>query len=229
MVRVELIAHTPDPQGVVAAAARLCYSEAGIEAIRESQPAGRVSGFLALLQEAGHLSPLEHASFTFYLEGFSRVTTHQLVRHRLASYSQQSQRYVRVDSNDFVLPPSVRVSPAARAEYERALEVTATSYRRLMELGVPREDARYCLPQAVASRLVLTMNARELLHFFELRTCRRAQWEIRLLALLMLRQARKVAPALFRLAGPDCLTRGECRQGKYSCGRLGKPVSGEGP
>lgn len=219
-MRVELVAHTPDPEGVVAAAARLCYSEAGITELRERQSPEQVSAFLSLLRQAGHLSPLEHASFTFYLEGFSRVTTHQLVRHRLASYSQQSQRYVRADTGDFVLPPSVGRLPAAREEYRRAMEAAARAYRRLLELGVPREDARYCLPQAVVSRLVVTMNARELLHFFQLRTCRRAQWEIRLLALLMLRRVRQVAPAVFRLSGPECLTQGVCRQGKYSCGRV---------
>lgn len=219
-MRVELVAHTPDPEGVVAAAARLCYSAAGIPELRERQTPEQVDAFLALLRQAGHLSPLEHASFTLYLEGFSRVTTHQLVRHRVASYSQQSQRYVRVDGGDFVLPPSVGRSPAARAEFLRALEAGADVYRRLLKLGIPREDARYCLPQAVASRLVVTMNARQLLHFFQLRTCRRAQWEIRCLALLMLRRVRQAAPGIFRLAGPDCQTEGICRQGKYSCGRL---------
>ncbi|HSW09465.1 MAG TPA: FAD-dependent thymidylate synthase [Bacillota bacterium] len=217
---VELIAHTPDPERLVAVAARLCYSEVGLEGIRARLSREQVTGFISLLRRSGHLSPFEHAVFSFYLEGWSRVTTHQLVRHRIASYSQQSQRYVAANPEEFVVPPSIRSIPAAREEHARALAAAGHSYRRLVDLGVPSEDARYCLPQAVTSRLILTMNARELLHFFEIRTCRRAQWEIRFLALSMLRLVRKAAPAIFRPAGPECLERGRCRQGKLSCGRL---------
>ncbi len=217
---VELIAHTPDPERLVAAAARLCYSDVGLEGIRAQQSEEQVKGLITLLRRSGHLSPFEHAAFSFYLEGWSRVTTHQLVRHRIASYSQQSQRYVTANPEEFIVPPSIRSIPAAREEHERVFHAAGRCYRKLVNLGVPPEDARYCLPQAITSRLILTMNARELLHFFELRTCRRAQWEIRFLALTMLRLVRKAAPALFRPAGPECISEGRCRQGTLSCGRL---------
>jgi len=217
---VELIAHTPDPERLVAVAARLCYSEAGLEGIRAQLSKEQMTSLISLLRRSGHLSPFEHAVFSFYLEGWSRVTTHQLVRHRIASYSQQSQRYVAANPEEFVVPPSVRSIPAAREEHARVLAAAGRSYRRLVDLGIPPEDARYCLPQAITSRLILTMNARELLHFFEIRTCRRAQWEIRFLALTMLRLVRKAAPAIFRPAGPECVELGRCRQGRLSCGRL---------
>lgn len=223
---VELIAHTPDPERLVASAARLCYSETGLDGIRALQSKEQATRLISLLRRSGHLSPFEHAVFSFYLEGWSRVTTHQLVRHRMASYSQQSQRYVVANPEEFIIPPSIRSIPTAREEHARALATAGRSYRRLVDLGVPPEDARYCLPQAITSRLIVTMNARELLHFFELRTCRRAQWEIRFLALSMLRLVRRAAPALFRLAGPECIGQGRCRQGKLSCGRLRR---GAGP
>jgi thymidylate synthase (FAD) len=217
---VQLIAHTPDPERLVAVAARLCYSATGLEGIHARMSREQVASLISMLRRSGHLSPLEHAVFSFYLEGWSRVTTHQLVRHRIASYSQQSQRYVTADPEEFATPPSIRSIPAALEEHERVLATAGRSYRRLVELGVPPEDARYCLPQAITSRLILTMNARELLHFFQLRTCRRAQWEIRFLALSMLRLVRKAAPAVFRPAGPECVELRRCRQGKLSCGRL---------
>ncbi len=217
-MKVQLVAYTPDAERLVAAAARQCYSGSDMDELSKALTPARVAEVIAMLCRAGHLSPLEHAAFTYYIEGVSRVATHQLVRHRIASYSQQSQRYVRVAA-DFVVPPSIRQADAALAVYTEAMQAGEAAYRRLIELGIAQEDARYCLPQGVASRLVVTMNARELLHLFRLRTCRRTQWEMRLMALLMLREARRVAPAIFGGAGPDCVQDGTCRQGKYSCGR----------
>lgn len=220
-MKVALIAHTPDPERTVAAAARLCYSPAGAEEILEGLTAEQATRFLNKLTEAGHDSPLEHASFTFAIEGVSRTLTHQLVRHRIASYSQKSQRYVREDEFAYVVPPSIAGRPEAQELFVRAMADLQEVYRRLAAL-VPKEDARYVLPNACETKIVVTMNARSLKHFFELRCCTRAQWEIRRLAEAMLSEVRKVAPELFRLAGPTCLTRGYCREGNMSCGRLAK-------
>ncbi|MGE5554044.1 MAG: FAD-dependent thymidylate synthase [Betaproteobacteria bacterium] len=220
-MKVSLIAHTPDPERVVAAAARLCYSPVGAAELLEGLADAEVGEFLDKLAEAGHESPTEHATFTFAVEGVSRALSHQLVRHRIASYSQQSQRYVREDRFDYVMPPSIAQSPEGRELFERTMADLREAYGRLAEL-VPREDARYVLPNACETKIVITMNARSLRNFFELRCCTRAQWEIRQLAEAMLAEVRKVAPHLFRLAGPACVTRGVCREGRMTCGRLAK-------
>ena len=167
--------------------------------------------------ESGHTSVLEHASFTFMVEGLSRAAMAQLTRHRLASFDVQSQRYVKLDNWKAVIPNSVATSGLA-IEAEDCIRNCMDIYQRLVEAGVPCEDARYVTPQAITTSLVMTMNARELLHFFSLRTCNRAQWEIRALATEMHRQCMKVAPALFRDAGPGCL-RGACPEGTKSCGK----------
>lgn len=220
-MNVALIAHTPDPERVVAAAARLCYSPVGAADLLEGLTDEEVGRFLDKLAEAGHESPVEHASFTFAVEGVSRALSHQLVRHRLASYSQQSQRYVREEEFDYVTPPSLAGKPEAAELFHRTMAELREVYGRLVGL-VPREDARYVLPNACETKIVVTMNARSLKHFFELRCCTRAQWEIRQLAEAMLDEVRKVAPHLFRLAGPTCETRGYCREGRMTCGRLAK-------
>ncbi len=220
-MNVALIAHTPDPERVVAAAARLCYSAVGATGLLAGLTDEEVVRRLDHLTEAGHASPTEHASFTFAVEGVSRALSHQLVRHRIASYSQQSQRYVREDRFDYVVPPSVAARPEARDLFLRTMAELQEAYRRLNEV-VPREDARYVLPNACETKLVVTMNARSLMNFFELRCCARAQWEIRQLAEAMRAEVRKVAPNLFRLAGPACETRGVCREGSMTCGRLAK-------
>lgn len=218
---VTLIAHTPDPERVVAAAARLCYSQVGATELLDNLTDEEILRRLAHLAESGHDSPTEHVSFTFAIEGVSRALSHQLVRHRIASYSQQSQRYVREDRFAYVTPPSIAARPELAALFAEAMSGLQEVYRRLMA-EVPREDARYVLPNACETKLVVTMNARSLKNFFELRCCNRAQWEIRELALMMLAEVRKVAPGLFRLAGPACETRGVCREGRMTCGRLTK-------
>jgi thymidylate synthase (FAD) len=173
---------------------------------------------LRTILASGHLSALEHASYTFAIDGVSRALTHQLVRHRLASYNQQSQRYVTyAEDPEFITPPDVKVDPEARAVYDEATSAAFAAYRRLLDLGMAAEDARYVLPNAMETKIVVTMNIRELLHFFELRCCKRAQWEIRELALEMLALVMPTAPYIFIDAGASCL-RGACREGAMTCG-----------
>jgi thymidylate synthase (FAD) len=204
---------------LVAAAARLCYSPASARDLAEVfLDEGRVRPFLEKLRRSGHLSTFEHASFSFAVDGISRVCSHQLVRHRLASYSQQSQRYVSQEKAGVVMPRSIREHPRAREVFEEAVAQTLLAYGRLGALGIPREDARYVLPHGGETRMMVTMNARELLHFFRLRLCRRAQWEIRDLAREMLRLVREVAPGLFAVAGPGCVETGACGEDR-PCGR----------
>lgn len=222
MVNCRLLSHTPEPEQVVAAAARLCYSTAGAGELHGRLERVEVERLVRHLREVGHTSPFEHASFTFAIEGVSRSLTHQLVRHRVASYSQQSQRYVDESRFEHIVPPSVACSEAARNVFEQAMGGANSAYRQLVELGVPREDARYVLPNACETKIVTTMNARALLNFLAHRTCTRAQWEIRQLAAIMLRQVREVAPVLFEVAGPPCETEGVCHEGPRSCGRLEK-------
>jgi thymidylate synthase (FAD) len=216
---VQLLTHTPDPERVVAAAARLCYSAAGIEQLLEKSRSEQ-EPLLRKILALGHLSVLEHASFTFGIEGISRSCSHQLVRHRIASYSQQSQRYVSHQERfAAVTPASINRQPQLAQKYADFLDQAHLLYRELLESGVPAEDARFVLPNAAATKLVMSMNGRELQHFFELRCCRRAQWEIRLMATEMLRQVRRVAPVLFGAAGPGCV-HGACPEGKMTCGAI---------
>jgi thymidylate synthase (FAD) len=216
-MRVQLLTHTPDPEQVVAAAARLCYSDASISHLLERAPE-QAPRLLRKILDMGHLSVLEHASFSFGIEGISRACSHQLVRHRIASYSQQSQRYVSQEGPfEVVVPESIAAQPVLAARFEQHLAATHTLYRELLSASIPAEDARFVLPNAAATKLVMTMNARELHHFFSLRCCRRAQWEIRDMAREMLRLVRQAAPLLFADAGPGCL-RGACPEGKMTCG-----------
>jgi len=216
-MRVQLLTHTPDPEQVVTAAARLCYSDASIAQLLEHAPE-QAAKLLSKVLAMGHLSVLEHASFTFGIEGISRACSHQLVRHRIASYSQQSQRYVSHQAPfEAVVPASIATCPELAARLASHLTAVHELYRDLLAAGVPAEDARFVLPNAAATKLVLTMNARELHHFFALRCCRRAQWEIRDMAREMLRLARQVSPLLFHDAGPGCL-RGVCPEGAMTCG-----------
>jgi len=216
---VQLLTHTPDPERVVAAAARLCYSAADIDQLLEKSLAEQ-QGLLQKILSLGHFSVLEHASFTFGIEGISRACSHQLVRHRIASYSQQSQRYVS-HRKPFaaVVPETISSRPELAERFEAFLQDAHRVYQELLDAGVPAEDARFVLPNAAATKLVMTMNGRELHHFFELRCCRRAQWEIRAMAVAMLRQVRQAAPVLFASAGPGCL-RGACPEGKMTCGAI---------
>jgi len=216
-MRVQLLTHTPDPEQVVAAAARLCYSDASISQLLERAPE-QAPRLLRKILDLGHLSVLEHANFTFGIEGISRACSHQLVRHRIASYSQQSQRYVSHEVPfAAVLPASIAAQPELASRFEAHLAATHALYRELLEAGIPAEDARFVLPNAAATKLVMTMNARELHHFFTLRCCRRAQWEIRAMAREMLRLVRQAAPLLFAAAGPGCL-HGACPEGAMTCG-----------
>jgi thymidylate synthase (FAD) len=172
---------------------------------------------LRTIMKSGHLSALEHASYTFAIDGVSRALTHQLVRHRLASFNQQSQRYVTADAEAFVVPPTVLASAEGADAFEAAMAAAWETYRTLIEAGIPKEDARYVLPNAAESKIVVTMNIRELLHFLTLRCCKRAQWEIRELALKMLDLAEPTAPYIFMDAGAAC-RRGACPEGEMTCG-----------
>lgn len=215
---VRLLSNTPEPERAIAAAARLCYAPVGAVELMEAMSDEAVKRVLRTIMTSGHLSALEHASYTFAIDGVSRALTHQLVRHRLASYNQQSQRYVSyAEEPDFVVPPAVAADPAALERFEQATRDAFAAYRALIDAGVAPEDARYLLPNAMETKIVVTMNVRELLHFFELRCCKRAQWEIRELARKMLELAEPTAPYIFMDAGASC-RRGPCREGKMTCG-----------
>jgi thymidylate synthase (FAD) len=215
---VVLLYHTPDPERAVAAAARLCYAPVGAAELLDSMTDKQVHSVLRTVISGGHLSTLEHASYTFAVEGVSRSLTHQLVRHRLASYNQQSQRYVRfTEAPDVVLPATIEAQPELRELFDTAMGTAYNTYAQLLEAGIPAEDARYVLPNACTSKIVITMNIRELLHFFELRCCHRAQWEIQEMANRMLELVRPTAPYIFLDAGPSCRREG-CHEGKMSCG-----------
>ena len=219
-MNVKLISFTPEPERKVAMAARLCYSSIGAAELEERLSEAQVAKLVEKILSMGHFSTLEHASFTFAIEGVSRVLTHQLVRHRIASYSQQSQRYVKEHDFEFIVPPSVSANPVALEKFSDLMGQIRHVYGELTALGVHQEDARYCLSNATETKILVTMNARALLNFFELRCCARAQWEIRRLAELMLAEVKLAAPVLFSKAGPTCISNGFCREGDLSCGRL---------
>ncbi len=256
-VTVKLIAHTPNPEQVVAAAAKLCYSPSKIDNILEGLDEEKSRAFVEMLASLGHESPMEHVSFTFGIDGISRACSHQLVRHRIASYSQQSQRYVDGNKFDFVTPPSIANCPEALKEYNNAIETQRKAYsvvRDTLVYGLIKEsddgkslngttqeviqqykeinkaqcsafikkaneDARFILPNACTTSIVVTMNVRSLQNFFDHRCCNRAQWEIRAVAIEMLKLCREVAPSLFIGSGPRCL-RGACPEGKMTCGKV---------
>lgn len=195
---MKLVSHTPDPQEVVARAFRSCHAKDASDKLDLEKP---VEYYIEKAKEWGHLSVIEHANFTFSIEGVSRSCTHQLVRHRLASYSQQSMRYVdlsEIDYEDFVTPDTVKEADAEK-EYKEIIESTMSTYNKLLEKGVPKEDARFILPLASPTNITVTMNGRELLHFFDLRLDESAQWEIRELAKKMLEEVKKVAPKIFEI------------------------------
>jgi thymidylate synthase (FAD) len=217
-MHVELIAYTPEPEATVALAARLCYSARDVTDLKDNLSPSEIESRLRQLVAMGHLSPAEHANFTFAIAGVSRALSHQLVRHRIASYSQKSQRYVDEKDFTYVTPPSIAASPEAAVMFHDQVALIQNAYRELAKM-VPREDARYLLPNATETQLVCTFNARSLYNFFRLRCCRRAQWEIRDLAYVMRDEVRRVAPVLFALAGPSCETEGICWEGEFTCGR----------
>ncbi|MFZ5951986.1 MAG: FAD-dependent thymidylate synthase [Candidatus Rifleibacteriota bacterium] len=217
-----LMRNTPDPDRLVAIAARRCYSNRSADDIDDRLSDQEVERLLDFLRQRNHLSPFEHADFTFSVDGISRALSHQLVRHRIASYSQESQRYVnymKVDSLPFITPPKIAASSQALEIYNKALEHTLEAYREMVDAGIPPEDARYVFPNAIETKLVFTLNARSLFNFFEQRCCLKAQWEIRALALEMLREVRKVAPNIFKNAGAPCqyAQNAYCRENDPQC------------
>ncbi len=238
--RVELLAHTPEPLSLIYAAFRQCYHDGQVADMWPRLLAGDISkekqaAFVATILESGHASPVEHVSFTFALSGVSRALTHQLVRHRIASYSQQSQRYVDGSDFDYVIPPEIKKYPETLARFEGVMAEIGSAYRELKAIleaagrtgSKANEDARFVLPQATASNIVVTMNCRSLLNFFEHRCCRRAQWEIRHVADAMLALCRDVLPEVFMVAGAKCEQLRYCPEGeKFCCGRF--PVRKEG-
>lgn len=218
-MNVTLLQHTPNPEQAVALAARLCYSPISLDALREKLAESDTEAFLNKIMSLGHHSVLEHASFTFGIEGISRVTTHQLVRHRIASFSQQSQRYVsHKDHFTSIMPDTIAENEEARQIFAFMSETVHKAYSQLVELGIPPEDARYILPNAAETKIIMTMNARELRHFFALRCCQRAQWEIREMAIEMLRLVKHLSPIIFRDCGPGCVA-GTCPEGQFCCGQ----------
>jgi thymidylate synthase (FAD) len=230
-LKVILLSHTPVPQEVVAMGARLCYSSSDIGELQEGITGREQAFFLEKLLGSGHLSPIEHASFTFGIEGVSRSLMAQITRHRLASFSVKSQRYVSAASPgsedrvfDYIIPPRIEaLGPQYVQEFARQMKQIQEWYdfwhAKLTAAGeTASEDARFVLPNATETKLLVTMNARELRHFFSLRCCNRAQWEIRALAITMLKLVKAIAPVLFKEAGPLCL-RGNCPEGRMSCGK----------
>lgn len=219
-MEVKLLRHTPEPEKTVAMSARLCYSPIGAAQLEEKMTDEQAAKLVRKLVSMGHFSTLEHVTFTFAIEGVSRVLTHQLVRHRIASYSQQSQRYVKEHNFETIMPPTIAARQEAKEKFLKLMQEIQDLYNELTEQGIPAEDARYVLPNAAETKIVCTFNVRSLLNFFSLRCCSRAQWEIRQLAEKMLAECKKVAPVLFENAGPTCVSEGICREGEMSCGRL---------
>lgn len=242
-MNVELLQHTPEPEKIIAAAAKLCYSSSGIDGILDGLDAEKTEKFLNRLMSMGHESPTEHITFTFGIEGVSRSLLAQITRHRIASYSVKSQRYVNEGKFDFVIPPEIEKIPEAKKEFLSAMNEDVKSYNKLADILFEKhyndmvadgadekkakisaekkaiEDARYVLPNACETKMIVTMNARSLMNFFHHRCCERAQWEIRDLACRMLTLVKEVAPTLFAKAGPRCVN-GSCPEGAMSCGKM---------
>ncbi len=222
-----LLRHTPNPEETIAMAAKLCYSPTDIWSLREKIETKDQRAFVEKLMKMGHMSPIEHASFTFAIEGISRACSHQLVRHRLASYSQQSQRYVREEGGfDYIIPPVIKEDKDLMLFFEKFMDEAQMAYnhivKKLSEKGkkgeIANQDARFVLPNAAETKIMVTMNARELLHFFRQRCCFRAQWEIREMAHQMLLLVKPVAPMIFEKAGPACVNE-PCPEGTMYCGK----------
>ena len=232
-LRVELLASTPDALSLIYAAFRQCYHAGAVADMWPKLLAGEIArerqaDFVAAILESGHDSPVEHVSFTFAVDGISRACSHQLVRHRLASYSQQSQRYCGEGEDvDYVIPPAIAKIPEAKERFESFLREAGAAYADLQRIltehgraAKANEDARFVLPNAAETKIVLTMNCRSLLHFFNLRCCTRAQWEIRAMAMRMLDICREVLPPIFASAGARCEQLGFCPESpKFACGR----------
>ncbi|OPJ54915.1 FAD-dependent thymidylate synthase [Alkalithermobacter paradoxus] len=242
-MKVELIEYTPNPEKVIAMAAKLCYSPVGVDEIEKNLTDEKIEKFLNMLIGIGHESPIEHINFTFAVEGISRSCSHQIVRHRIASYSQQSQRYVKLDQFEYIIPPEIQCIPEAKEKFIQAMENDQKVYDDLVKVLSQKhydnfikegktekeakllsqkkaiEDARYVFPNACETKMVFTMNARSLFNFFKHRCCQRAQWEIRELSIEMLRKVRQVAPVIFKNIGPNCIN-GSCPEGNMTCGKI---------
>jgi thymidylate synthase (FAD) len=217
MVYVALISYTPDPERTIAAAARVSTSPASASQLMQKLSSQAVDRLISRLISLGHLSPFEHASFTFAIEGISRVTSHQLVRHRMASYTQQSQRYVAQREFNYIIPPSISAKRDLEVKYHDMVRAAHNLYLEMLDAGIPAEDARYVLPNAAETRLVMTMNARELIHVCSLRLCLKAQWEIVELFDNIRVEVEKVAPRLGAELKPKCYRLGYCDEAE-SCG-----------
>ena len=227
-LKVLLIQHTPHPEETIAMAARLCYSPSDITSLKGRIESKDQKLFVEKLVKMGHMTPIEHPSFTFAIEGISRACSHQLVRHRLASYSQQSQRYVSEEKGfDYVIPPLIKEDRELKRTFVAFMKEAQNAYtvmvKKLNEKGIKGEsanqDARFILPNAAETKIMVSMNARELLHFFRQRCCNRAQWEIRKMSEEMLKLVKKIAPTIFAKAGPGCLY-APCPEGDYTCGKI---------
>ncbi len=242
MAKVTLLTYTPEPEKTVAAAAKLCYSPVGIDDICEGLTREKTESFVNMLSDLGHESPTEHAYFTFGIEGVSRALLAQITRHRIASFSVQSQRYVAEHNFEFVTPPEIAANPEALEIYNKTMLNDMEQYNRLADIlkekhkaellaqGIDEktaersaekkaiEDARFVLPNACTTNMVVTMNTRSLNNFFHHRLCNRAQWEIREVADQMLMLVKGVCPTLFKKAGPPCAF-GPCSEGKMTCGK----------
>ncbi|MBP8718895.1 MAG: FAD-dependent thymidylate synthase [Atribacterota bacterium] len=224
-MKITLLNYTKNPEETVAQAAKLCYSTKSIAQIEESISKEKPDRIIAKIIKLGHYSVLEHASFTFGIEDISRVTSHQLVRHRLASFSQKSQRYTRMGKKpQFVIPEKIKNDSDLLLKFQELANQCFILYREMLAKDIPAEDARYILPQAITTSIIFTANARELIHFFRLRCCNRAQWEIREMAIEMLKIVKEIAPHIFATAGPSCLI-GPCPEGEMSCGKPWKMVN----
>ena len=216
-MKVTLLNHSPEPEKIIAAAARLCYTSKEIDELLEGLTEEKVEKFIDKLTSLGHESPLEHVTFTFGIEGISRACSHQLVRHRIASYSQKSQRYVDESGFQYIIPQTI-IDKDMSEEYNYLMYHIEEVYKDLRAAGVEAEDARMVLPNACTTSIIVTMNVRSLLNFFKYRVCNRAQWEIRALAVKMLILCREISPKLFAKAGASCMY-GSCSEGSMSCGK----------
>lgn len=215
-MNVKLLGFSANPEKIATMAATLTHSKIKPEDLEKSVD-NKSFAVLEQVMRLGHTSVIEHASFTFAISDVSRSLTHQLVRHRIASYSQQSQRYVNLNEPTYVIPPTIEKNKKMKKAYEETMQEIWDQYNKLLEMDIPAEDARYVLPNATCTNILVTMNARSLLNFFELRCCLHAQWEIRLLANKMLQEVKKVAPVIFKNAGPSCKTKQICPEKKKDC------------
>lgn len=238
-MKVTLLNYTPHPEATIATAAKLCYSNKSIQDLTLKASDDDAAEFIDRLMSLGHESPIEHVTFTFGIEGISRSCSHQLVRHRIASYSQKSQRYVNEAQFEYVTPEAIEEDPMTEAVYDETMQIIQERYDTIREVLISKyikrgmdkkdaekkanEDARMVLPNACCTSIIVTMNVRSLFNFFKHRCCNRAQWEIREMADEMYKLCYVAAPSIFKYAGPGCVT-GRCTEGKMSCGKTAEMI-----